>query len=173
VARRLLLLPVAIAASGVLLSGCGGSSKSGATNPPPQVLPSNQAPSAPTAVAAKPKALPPAAAKVLQAFLRGPATDDTTVCKDISAAYNKSKTGGFGQVGGCKKGIKVTFKHLKAKEIKELKGVEAVKGVPGPKKGEYTVSFADLKWTKGALPQGVLADKYVLAKVKGKWLIVG
>jgi hypothetical protein len=165
VTRRLLLLPVAVAASGVLLSGCGGSGKSGATtNPPAQIVPSTQAPRVP-ATSAAPKRLPAAAAEVLQTFLRGIAADDPTVCKNVSAAYNKSKP------GGCKKEVKTAFKHLKPKQVKELKAVEAVKGVPGAKKGQFTVLFSNLKWTKGTLPQGILADKYVLTKTKGKWLI--
>lgn len=125
-------------------------------------MPAAQAPSAPVA---DPKPLPAAAAKMLQTFLRDTAANDTAVCKDVSAAYNKAKP--------CKKAVKATYKRLKAKGIKELKGVQAVKGMPGPKPGEFTVMYSDLKWTKGALPQGILADQYILGKVKGKWLIIG
>lgn len=164
--RPVLALTVATALT--FAAGCAGSSAGALDTDPPGDPPATTTSPSPT-----PSPVPRGPRTVLQSFLRGIANDDPTVCRDVSIAYDRSQTDGFGAQGGCVKALANDARLMRTKQVKQLDSVEVVNGVAGPTPGEFTVTFSDLRWPAGRLTLGVLAVQYVLAKLNGKWKIVG
>jgi hypothetical protein len=120
-----------------------------------------------------PSAIPRGPRTMLQSFLRAIAADDTTACRDVSPAYEHSTTDGFGGEGGCAKAFANDFRLMHTRQVRELGAVEVLDGVAGPRTGQFTVTQSDLRWPEGRLTMGILAVQYVLARVNGRWRIVG
>jgi hypothetical protein len=92
------------------------------------------------------------------------------VCGYLSPSYARTA---FATTGGCAQWIKSTAGRLTAEQQDALKTVKVLGATPGPRAGQYTVQPDDLSWRAGtAVPSGVVAKRYVLARSGARWLVV-
>lgn len=165
-------------AGALLLSACGGSQDDGALPPltpePGFSLPS--ADSAPPSVETNPSASRAGlrasypARVVLMRFLRGVGAGDRGSCALLSPSYARKA---FAAAGGCREWIGAIPTRLTPDELHQLRTVQVLGATPGPRQGQYTVRPADLRWAASdAMPEDVVAQRYVLARAGGRWFVV-
>jgi len=106
---------------------------------------------------------------VLYRFLRGVAAGDVRVCGYLIPEYEQDA---FGAVGGCRSGLAAERRRLGARTLAALRGVTVPMARRGPGDNEMTVRFGDLRWrTAPPEPAGLLAERFVLRRVGGRWRI--
>jgi hypothetical protein len=168
------LRPLAVFVAAVpLLAGCGGGATAEDDSLPP--LTPEPSLSVPGAETTPPAPRPGSRASyparlVLMKFLRGVGEGDARVCGHLSPAYARAT---FAGVGGCPKWIGATSDRLTPEELGSLQDVQVIGATPGPRAGQYTIGLRDLKWDEGAAaPEGVVAQRYVVARAGTRWLVV-
>ncbi|HEX2314425.1 MAG TPA: hypothetical protein VHJ17_11850 [Thermomonospora sp.] len=105
----------------------------------------------------------------LYRYLRGVASGDVRACALLTPEYEESA---FGEAGGCRAGLAAARARLGTRNLAALRGVTVPVARPGPGPDGLTVRFADLRWRTGrGTPGGLLAERFVLRRVDGRWLI--
>lgn len=183
---RVATVLAAIAVAGSLsLSGCGGSQEDDSLPPltPEPALPLPSAGSQPPSVETNPSAAAASrsglrasypARLALMRFLRGVGAGDGQVCRLLSPSYARTA---FAAAGGCQKWVGAIPARLTPDELHQLRTVQVLGATPGPRQGQYTVRPADLRWAaRAVVPNDVLfpagAQRYVLARAAGRWVVV-
>ena len=175
---RSLLAAIVLAVAPLVLSSCGGSRDDDSLPPltPEPSLSLPPAVSSPPAV----ETVPPASRSATRAsyparltlvrFLRGAGSGDQRVCALVTAAYARTA---FAEAGGCQQWIDAIPTRLTPNELRRLRTVQVLGATPGPRPGQYTIRPADLRWSGGAsAPEGVVAQRYVLARAGTRWLVI-
>jgi hypothetical protein len=161
-----------IVAAVPLMAGCAAATGEDDSLPPLTPEPSLSVPSAeatPSAPRPGSRASYPARL-VLMRFLRGVGEGDARVCGHLSPAYARTT---FAKWGGCPKWIGATSDRLTPEELGSLQAVQVIGATPGPRAGQYTIGLGDLNWDEGAVaPDGVVAQRYVLARAGARWLVI-
>jgi hypothetical protein len=165
--RALSALTVTALAMAFLASGCGGNDKDGGGEvfrpPSPSSSPTAQEDSDPGA-----REGIEGARAALQAFLRGQAAGDQSVCRYVA------KDGGFVRGpalrGDCPSGVRDTPHLVRPQERQALRTL-TVKG--GRLAGEEAViPFSALHWTSGAMTERTLQGEFTLRRNEETWQIV-
>jgi len=162
---RSLLAAIVLAVAPLVLSSCGGSrdDDSPAVSSPPAVE------TVPPASRSATRASYPARLTLVR-FLRGAGSGDQRVCALVTAAYARTA---FAEAGGCQQWIDAIPTRLTPNELRRLRTVQVLGATPGPRPGQYTIRPADLRWSGGAsAPEGVVAQRYVLARAGTRWLVI-
>jgi hypothetical protein len=175
---RVLLVAVSVAVAGPLLTGCGGLGQDDDPLPPltpepglslPQASSPPQASGPPSASRSGTRASYPARLALMQ-FLRGVGAGDRRVCGLLAPSYARTA---FAADGGCAAWIGAAPTRLTPDELHGLRTVRVLGATPGPRPGQFTVRPADLRWSSGGgVPRDVVAQRYVLARVGGRWLVI-
>jgi hypothetical protein len=167
-----------LVAGSLLLSACGGARDDDSLPPltpepalslpaddsPPPALESNAPASRSGSRATYPARL------VLMRFLRGVGAGDQRACGLLSPSYARTA---FAAGGGCQRWIGSVPRRLTPDELHLLRTVQVLGATPGPRPGQYTIRPADLKWAaSAAVPKDVVAQRYVLARAGGRWIVV-
>jgi hypothetical protein len=172
-------IPAVIVLVGALaLAGCGRSQEDDSLPPltpePGLSLPAADSP--PVSVETNPPASRSGlrasypARLVLMRFLRGVGAGDRRACGLLSPSYARTA---FAAAGGCQKWIGAIPTRLTPDELHQLRTVQVLGATPGPRRGQYTVRPADLRWAARAeVPKDVVAQQYVLARAGGRWIVV-
>lgn len=107
----------------------------------------------------------------LYKYLRGIAAGNVKACAFLTPAYERAA---FGRPDGCRIGLRQARARLRPQDVAALRGVTVPACEEGPRVGEYTVRFEQLKWTgEPARPGGLLAASYTLRKTGRYWQIAG
>jgi hypothetical protein len=166
--------PAAILATIPLLGACGAGTDDDSL-PPLTPEPSLSVPlTEPSSPASRSRAESRAsypARLVLMKFLRGVGTGDTRVCGHTAPAYARVA---FADSGGCRPWIGVVTARLAPEQRDLLRTVLVPGATPGPRRGQYTIRPGDLRWSppEATAPRGVVANRYVLARIGPRWLII-
>ncbi|MFG2016531.1 hypothetical protein [Actinomadura geliboluensis] len=168
--RGLLLIATAMLGA----AACGGGSDDGEADATPAAT--RPAPPSPAETTEPPETDPGAepgirgARAALQAFLRGQAAGDTSVCRYV--AKDSDFLNGPALRGDCRKGVKDTPHLLRPRERLALRRVLATGGKI-TKRDEAVLPFSGLRWTDGHLTESALQPEFVLRRDgEGMWQIV-
>jgi hypothetical protein len=166
--RVYLRLLAAVLGGTIAVSGCGGLGEA-----EPEIPPLTPEPGDPESAAGPSPTVPPAdalaARRVLFRYLRAVAAGDTAACEYLTPEYEQAT---FGEFGGCRSGLAEARREFDPADLTALRGVTVPTGQAGPRSGEFTVRFADLRWRADpAQPGGLLAARFVLRKSEKNWLI--
>jgi hypothetical protein len=105
----------------------------------------------------------------LYGYLRAMAAGSPRACAYLAPAYDRATFG----TTGCRAWMRQVRLHVTATDLAALRQVVVPIATRGPGGADYTVRFADLQWrTEPAKPSDVLAARFVLRRVGGRWLIV-
>jgi hypothetical protein len=155
-------------------AACGGGSDDDDAGAAPAAT--RSAPPSPAETTEPPETDPGAAPGIrgaraaLQAFLRGQAAGDTSVCRYV--AKDSEFVNGPALRGDCRKGVKDTPHLLRPRERLALGQVLATGGEIN-KDDEAVLPFSGLRYTDGHLTESALQPEFVLRRNgDGMWQIV-
>jgi hypothetical protein len=163
---------------GILLTGCSGKSDgehgaapspapAGRTSAAPAPSPTSPAPAPSTSDPSK-RAGIKGARLTLQAFLRGSAAADDTVCRYVAPNSAFVRTA---MRGDCHVQVRKMPHLLKPDERRALLSV-TVSGGTADMRGDATIAFSGLSWAKGNMTVYTLQPKFRLHRSGGMWRIV-